>query len=475
MVLKPWRRTNNARSEIVKWRNNDGELLLDIVDIALPDGYGVGKINSLVYFVPGAVVGDRVRIRVRRKHKKFSFGGIVEIERLSPFRCEPACGSFGSCGGCLLQHVSYEKQLDLKENHLRQVLSRIGGLDISSLDIMPIVPSSDLYHHRNKVELAFGGGPDGAVLGFRERVNPAAQHVGRVVPVIECPVFGESLEKIIPLFNGFAHDYRLSFYDPVTQRGLLRHLAVRESKSTGEIMIILETTAGSLPDMAPLWRSLKESLPRLKSLYRAINTQSVDTGLYETEHPLFGEPFIREESGGLSFRIYPQSFFQPNTKTAEIMNRTIAGIAGSGAHGRAVGLYCGSGSIELSLASMIKEVIGVDSNPANIANARENCRLNDIRNCTFIEDRVESVRGRLPIAPDLLLIDPPRGGVSGEGLSLMCDLKPKKIVYVSCNPSTLSRDLRYLGEKGYAPRRIIPFDAFPHTAHLESVTLIERT
>ncbi|MBA4418323.1 MAG: 23S rRNA (uracil(1939)-C(5))-methyltransferase RlmD [Syntrophus sp. (in: bacteria)] len=450
------------------------ELSLEIVDIALPDGYGVGKKGTFVFFVHGAVVGDQVTIRVIKEDKRFSYGEIIEIEQPSPFRCEPQCPHFGPCGGCVLQHLTYEKQLEIKENNLRQTLGRIGGIDISSLDMMPIVPSPEQYFSRNKIELAFGKDKNHVTLGFRERVNPAEKYKGRVIPIQKCLIFSKAAETIIPLVLNFVKRHGLLPYDPLTKKGFLRHLVLREAKSTGDLMVILETTRGELPGMGDLWRALSEALPKVKSLYRVINTQSIDTGRYEAEEHLFGERSIEESIGNFRFNVYPQSFFQPNTKVAEMMYRTIIDLSEPDINDRVLGLYCGAGPIEIFFSSKVREVTGIDSNPSSIASARENCRLNGVENCTFIEGRLERFRERLPLNPDILVIDPPRGGISKEGLTIIQGLKPEKIVYVSCNPSTLARDIRYLREHRYMPKRIASFDAFPHTTHLESVTIIEK-
>lgn len=244
--------------------------------------------------------------------------------------------------------------------------------------------------------------------------------------------------------------------------------------TTSPRRVILETTPGAMPDLTDLWQDLSARVPQVKSFYHVTNSRAADTGLYEGEIHLFGDRFIQESMGGLTFRIYPQSFFQPNTKVAELMYQAMAGFLEPGPKDRVLGLYCGMGPIELFLSSKVREVTGVDSNPANIANAKENCRINGIENCAFIEGRVEKVRDRFPAKPDILVIDPPRGGISADGLNIIVRIEPARIVYVSCNPSTLARDLKFLREHGYEPGKIMPFDAFPHTGHLETLALIEK-
>jgi len=449
-------------------------VLLEIVDIALPDGYGVGKKDGFVYFVTGAVPGDRVRVRVTREGKRFSYGEIVDIDRPSPDRVSPPCPYFGLCGGCALQHLSYEKQLEVKERHLLQTLSRIGGIDPASFSVEPITASPDRYFSRNKIEPAFCDNDKGIALGLRERAAPEAGREGSVAPIDSCLAFSNAVKRILPPVIDFVSRHRLSPCNPATGKGLLRRLILRESKSTGDVMVILETTRGLLPDTEGLWRSLNREAPETKSLWRGINNRRVDAGPYESEEHLSGERYIVETVDTLAFRIYPQSFFQPNTRIAETLYRTVIEFAQPAPRDTILGLYCGMGPMEMLLSRRAGRVTGVDSNPENIVKARENAKINGIGNCAFIEGRVEQIGNRLPRAPSVLVIDPPRGGISAEGQDLIAHLKPGKFVYVSCNPSTLARDIKGMRKYGYVLRKIASFDAFPQTGHLEAVALIER-
>jgi 23S rRNA (uracil1939-C5)-methyltransferase len=450
------------------------EISLEIVDVTLPDGYGVGKKDNFVFFVPGGVTGDLATVRVTREGKRFSYGEIVEMVNPSPYRLAPGCSHFGSCGGCTLQHIAYGKQLEIKENHLVQALTRIGGVDASTAEISPIVPAPEQFYSRNKIEMAFGWDRSGIIIGLRERVSPTEKYEGKVIGLVQCPAFSETLGAIIPVFTEHLNRSGLLPYDPIKKKGFLRRLTLRESRSTGKMMAILETSPGAIPDLTNLWRELSDKAPEIASFYRAINSRSSDTGLYDREEHLFGAPSIEETVSGLVFDIYPQSFFQPNTAVADLLYRTILDVACPDPRHRALGLYSGMGPIEMLLARRVSEVTGVDSNPANIINARLNCRKNGIENCSFIEGRVENLTTRLPRKPHILVIDPPRGGISKEGLSFIAKLEPEKFIYVSCNPSTLARDLGFLANHGYRPRKIIPFDAFPHTSHLETLALLER-
>jgi len=449
---------------------------VEIIDIALPNNYGVARRDNFVIFVPDAIIGDKVEVKISREEKRFAYGEIVNIEEPSSFRTHAKCPHFGFCGGCTLQSLIYEKQLEVKENHLLQILRRIGSLNVEKVEITPIAPSPDRYFYRSKLELAFGRKDGYTIIGLRERVSPFKKFTGQVVPLEKCLIFSPVVEKIIPLFSDISTKYNLTPYDPLTRKGFMRHLILKESKTTGKVMALLETTNGKLPDTEGLWQKLVEQIPEVKSLYRVINNRHIDIENYEKQYHLFGEPYIEELISGFTFRIYPQSFFQPNSKGAEVLYNKIVQLSQLKGNEKILGLYCGTGPIEMFLSRAAGKVTGIDSNPTNIMNAIENCQLNGIKNCSFYRGKVEKVpKDTFIDKPDLLVIDPPRGGMSNQGLKLILDLYPKKIAYVSCNPSTLARDMKYLQEHNYTVTKIASFDFFPHTTHLEVLVIFEKT
>lgn len=454
---------------------SDTECALEITDIALPDSFGVGKRDNLVIFVPGAVTGDKVRVRIAKPGKRFAFGQIVEIETASPFRTTPLCQHFGVCGGCSLQNVIYEKQLEIKENYLRQTLKRIGSIDVENTGIDPIAPSPEQWFYRTRLDLAFGMEQGHQVLGLRERLSPLCRYAGRVVHLDQCPIFSSVAEKIIPIAREFVRTSKVKAYDPIGKRGLLRHLTLRETKQTGEIMVILETTAAGVPDLKKFWQAMVSEVPAIKSFYLTVNDRSDDVIRYDRAVHLFGSPSIEERLGPFRFKIYPASFLQPNIRAAERLYEMIGSLSCLAGHEHILGLYCGMGPIEIYLAGMALRVTGIDSVPANILNARENCLLNDVKNCLFYEGAIEKVLEEIdPGSIDLLVTDPPRGGISAKGLAHISSLNPRKIAYISCSPPTLARDLKYLTGQGYVVSRIIPFDFFPHTGHMEALVVLTR-
>jgi 23S rRNA (uracil1939-C5)-methyltransferase len=448
---------------------------IHIHDIAFPNNYGVGKIDGYVLFVPGALPGDRVKAEITNRSKQFGYGKLISIEEPSPFRVESFCPHSGLCGGCTLQNLAYSRQLIIKENYLQQTLKRLGNINFTGIDISPITPSPETFFYRSKIELAFGEHNGQITLGFRERSSPSTPYTAPVVPLRECRTFSPLVEKIIPVFTDFAGANHLIPYNPITKKGFLRHLIIRESKSTGELMCILETTRGLLPDMKQCGQTLAQKVPEVTSFYSAISKEQTDAVRYEKIFPVTGKLFIEERIGPFTFHVYPQSFFQPNPKAAEKLYEKIPDLIALDKNQTVLGLYCGAGPIEIFLSPRVRNVIGIDSLPENITNAIENCRANKVTNCSFRAMTAENFLKSGPIEkPDILIVDPPRGGITRETLTVILELGPEKIVYISCNPSTLARDLTLFQENNYAIKKVAPFDFFPHASHLETVTCLHR-
>ena len=440
------------------------EYSAEIRDIALPSGHGVTRLGDLVVFVPGAVPGDRVRLRIVRLNKRFAYGELVMIEEESRLRERPRCPHVGRCGGCDLQALSYEEQLKIKENHLVQVLRRVGGQDLEGVAVASIVPSVDTFFYRGKVEFSFGEADGRVALGLSERPSPLRPSKGRVVPVDGCSLFSPAAAQALPVVHEWLRRTGLTAYNPLTGKGTLKRLVLREAKGTGEIMchLIAASHISRLPG------DLGELLPGAVAQLRSFYATGAATRL------LWGKPAIDERLAGFTFRIYPLSFFQPNPKTAGKLYERLIAVAGLTGGERVVGLYCGAGTIELFLSRHAKEVTGIDSSKENIAAARENAGLNRLHNCLFLKDKAEKAARRFKAGRvDLLVIDPPRKGLTREAVAAVREIRAERLAYISCNPSTLARDLLSLKEV-YKARQVVPFDFFPHTSHFEVLTLLER-
>ncbi len=451
------------------------EHLVAITDVALPHDWGVGRLDRTVIFVPGAVLGDTVTVAVARAEKRHLFGRLIRVEEKSPFRAAPECPHFGVCGGCSFQDLDYAKQMEVKEGYLVRTLEKIGGVRLDGVERDPIAASPTPYFYRNKMEYAFTG-PAGQVrVGLRRRASPLDRYAKEAVALGVCPIFSPAAAGLFPIFSGFADATGLAAYEPMARTGYFRNLVLREAKSTGEILAVLVTRSGQRLDLDRLAGRLSAEAPAVKSLWWVENDRVSDVVDYAGKKHISGESAVEERLAGLRLRIHPESFFQPNPAGAAILYSRIVDEARRLGARRALGLYCGSGSIELSLARSVDEVVGIDSEPANILAAGENARLNEIDNCRFIEGRVEEVLRETALgAFDLLVIDPPRSGISGKGMKQILGLDIPNMIYVSCNPGAFSRDIRLLLDKGYRLRQLGCFDFFPQTPHLESLAVLSR-
>jgi 23S rRNA (uracil1939-C5)-methyltransferase len=440
------------------------ELVLNIEDIALPDGYGVARHEGRVVFVPGAFMGDMVRTRIVKTAKGTAYGEVVEIEQPSAFREQPQCPYVGTCGGCELQGLSYDKQCEIKENHLRQTLKRIGGLDLRCVSILKMAPSVDKFCYRNKIEFSFGSENGSCVLGLTERVSPLQAFTGRIIPIDGCRLFDPVAEEILHLVRDFIAKTGLKAFDPISGRGSLSRLVLRQAKYSGEIMVNFVTHSDPGVGLAEFARQLRDAVESVTSVY--ITT----VGRLRL---LAGKSYILERVGHIQAKIYPQSFFQPNPKTAEELYRHIPLLSQLQGE-ELVGLYCGAGTAELFLSSYVRRITAIDVSGESIACAKENAALNGVENIHFIKTKAENAAHHLHgHSPDVVLVDPPRSGMTKETIKAVKNIDPAKVVYISCNPSTLARDLKALGE-GYIPKEIIPFDFFPHTGHFEVLTFLAR-
>ncbi len=452
-----------------------GEREIEITDVALPGGQGVGRAAGLVVFVPGAVPGDRVAVSIVGRKTNLAYGEICTILTPSPHRAEPVCPHFNECGGCALQHLSYAEQLRIKENHLLQTLKRLGGVEAGQSAFDPITPSPCSTGYRGKIELAFGHGGKGVVLGFRKQAEPLKPYSRPVTSIEECPVFGDMAKRALPFFVHFAERHHLEPCNPADGTGLLRHVILRESKTTGEMMVVLEVTRRNLPDMGPLWEELREALPGLSSFHVAVNRGKGDVIDYRHCEHLFGSPFIEERVRDFRFRLYPATFFQPSPGAAHLLHDRLLEWVTPWAVKRLLGLYCGGGAIEMALSSTVGHVTGIDSEVTNIRTAIENCSLNGITNCSFHRESVDNLTKSPGLRSfDLVTVDPPRTGLGVRALKFVASLGCKRVVYLSCNPATLARDLKLLAKAGYRAERVAPFDFLPHTSHLETLVLLEK-
>jgi 23S rRNA (uracil1939-C5)-methyltransferase len=446
-----------------------GEEIEVRVDSLAYGGNGVGRVDGFVVFVRGGLPGDLVRARATKVKKGFAEAAKTALLEPGPDRVEAPCRHFGVCGGCRLQDLAYERQLGAKEAQVRDALTRLGGFVDPPVDA--ILPARSVFGYRNKLEYSFASGPDGLVLGFHR-----AGRWDEVIDVEECLLTTDLGNAIREAVKEWARAEGLAPYDQEAQTGYLRHLVVREGRNTGQVLVLLVTAPGERFDTDFLIETLTR-FPQVRSLHWAVNDRPAEV----TNLParlLWGEPWIEEELLGLHFRVRPNAFLQTNTEMAETLYALARDAAALTGTETVYDLYCGTGTIGLALAEKAASVWGVEISEESVACAIENAEVNGIDNARFFAGNVgQSLEELAETAgrPDVVVVDPPRAGLAGKALRRTGALGAPRIVYVSCNPTTLASDLAVLrDEYGYTLERCTPVDMFPHTPHIESVSLLRR-
>ncbi|SRR5579884_59545 len=443
-----------------------GEEVSLTIDRLAYGGRGVGRHEGFVVFVPDTAPGDRVRARLWRVKPGYGEARLLQVESRSPLRTTPACPHFGPCGGCLWQHVAYGAQAAAKEQIVRESLAHLAGL--REVEVRPILVVASPWYYRNKMEFTFH--PEGG-LGLHERGA-----WDRIITVQSCYLQSPASNLILSLARQWALASGLSRYDPRTHTGLLRQLIVREGNATGEIMVVVVTTAPEVPGLRELAARLLAAVPRITGVLHGINPGLSDGLPLVGLAVLAGRPYIVEELAGLRFRIGAETFFQTNTAQAERLVEVVGALADLRGGELVYDLYCGVGTFSLALARRAGRVCGIEISAQAIEAARQNAALNGIANAEFTSGDVRrllpEVRSRTG-RPDLVLLDPPRGGAGRRVMRRIAQARPPRIIYVSCNPTTLAPDLRDLVLAGYAVQAVQPLDLFPHTYHVECVVLLE--
>jgi 23S rRNA (uracil1939-C5)-methyltransferase len=442
-------------------RPSRGDVLELTVDSLAHGGNGVARHDGYVVFVAGAVPGDRVRAVVGKAKRAYAEARAVEVVAPSPDRVPPRADH----PGAPWQVLPYERQLEVKAEQVRDALERIGRLE--GFEFEPIVPAVAEWRYRNKLEYSFGTGPDGElVLGFH-----APGRWDEIVPMADCLLASERSNAVREQVLQWCRAQGLGAWDRREQVGFLRNLVVREGRRTGELQVRLVTSPGNL-DVD----SLAEAVD-CDGLFWTRQEQLGETALGGETTLISGTPQLREQIGGLELKISPEAFFQTNTEMAEQLYALAAEYAQLRGHERVFDLYCGIGTIGLSLAARAREVVGVEIVEPAVADAIENARINDIVNAHFYAGDIRlAMRDLVATAgrPDVVLVDPPRAGLSQKVVRRIVEAQPSRIVYVSCNPTTLAPNAAQMVEAGYALLRVRPVDMFPQTPHIESVALLEK-
>src|SRR5437899_7065386 len=446
-----------------------GEELELSIDSLAYGGNGVARLNGFVVFVRRGLPGDRVRARVTKVKRSFAEATAVDVLERSPLRVEAPCAHYPACGGCRFQDLAYEAQAAAKADQVADALRRIGGIAEPPLE--PILPAEEVFHYRNKLEYSFTQLDDGPTLGLHK-----AGRWDEVLEIEQCWLTTDLGNAIRNAVREWARGDKLVAYDQAEHTGYLRHLVVREGVNTGQVLVQLVTGAGEKFDTGGFVDMLR-TFPEVRSIHWAVNETPAEVTNLPTQL-LWGDEAIEERLCGLRFRVRPNAFLQTNTGMAERLYGLAREFAGLTGDETVYDLYCGIGTIGLVLASDALTVWGIDVSEESIACALENAELNGIGNAAYFAGNVGQSLAELHDRsgdPDVVVVDPPRAGLAGKALKRLGEIGAPRIVYVSCNPTTLAGDVKRLrAAYGYELRRVKPVDMFPHTPHVEAVSLLER-
>lgn len=452
----------------MEFRKND-LVTLEIEDCGI-DGEGIGKADGFTVFVKDAVIGDTVTAKIIKAKKNYGYGRLMEVLKPSPYRVEPKCEFARQCGGCQLQALSYDQQLVFKTNKVKGHLERIGGF--TDIPMEPIIGMDELFHYRNKAQFPVGRNKEGKIVtGF---------YAGRTHNIIEnrdCALGVAENKEVLDRVIAHMEKYGIEPYNEATGKGLVRHVLIRYGYFTKEVMVCLILNGNKIPKEEQLVKSLCE-IPGMTSITINVNKKRSNVILGEEICLLWGQEYITDRIGDISYQISPLSFYQVNPMQTQKLYAKALEYADLHGQETVWDLYCGIGTISLFLAQKAKFVRGVEIVPAAIENAKENAKLNGLENTEFFVGKAEEVLPREykknGVYADVIVVDPPRKGCDETLLETMIEMNPERIVYVSCDSATLARDLKYLCERGYELRKVCPVDQFGMTVHVETVVLLSQ-
>ena len=445
------------------------DYIVDIVDIG-QGGVGIGKYEGFTVFVEGGLIQDKVKVRINKSKKNYAVGDIVEIIEKSPFRVDRICSDdLKDCGGCQIQELDYNKQLELKTNEVKQVISRIGKLE--NVKIHETIGMQSPCRYRNKAQFPIQNINGSTAIGFYKKKSHD------VIPTDMCVIQHDINDKIIKIIKTYIQAYNVSIYNESTHTGVLRHLVTKVGFTTNEVMVVLVANGTNLPHLNELASVLKENIPGFKTLVLNVNKAKTNVILGKENKVIYGNGKINDYIGDLVFEISPLSFFQVNPVQTEVLYNKALEYAELKENDTVFDIYCGIGSISLFLAQKATKVYGIEIVEDAIKDAKINAKLNNLNNVEFYVGKAEEVVPKMYSegkTANVVVVDPPRKGCDEKVLDTIVSMKPDRVVYVSCNPSTLARDLAYLDERGYKCVEIQPVDMFPHTMHVESCAKIVK-
>jgi len=455
-----------AKKEVPVAKNNYYEAKIDSLT---HDGLGVARIKGFPVFVTDGLVGEEVTLKITLVKKKFAFGRAVAYHQESLQRVKPLCSIYKQCGGCQLQHLDYEGQLQMKQGLVINHLKRIGHLEHPNVQMT--IGMDDPWRYRNKTQVPFGTVNGQVVAGFYQKRSH------EIMNMESCLIQTEISDKIINTMRDMCDDLGIETYDEQTNSGVLRHVIVRVGFKTKEVMVVIVTRTEKLVQQAQIISTLLSKYPQIKSIAQNVNPNVTNVIFGDETKLLWGNAYIYDELKGIRFAISPRSFYQVNPVQTEVLYQLVVEFAELTGQEVVIDAYCGIGSITLFLAKYAKQVYGVEIVAEAITDAKMNAKLNGFNNVVFEVGKSEAVIPKWideGITPDVIVVDPPRKGCEGTLLDTMLKAAPKRIVYVSCDSATLARDVKILVEGGYELEVVQPVDLFPSTSHVECISRLVR-
>ena len=441
-----------------------GSVYTAVIDGYSSEGLGIARVNGAVVFVPHAVRGEEIDLRITKVMKTSCTGEIVKIHNPSPERMEPECPYAGKCGGCAYRHLTYPEELWTKRQRVQDALTRIGGLDLT---VEEILGAKNPEHYRNKSQYPVGA--DGSIGFFQARTH-------KVVPIRRCLIQTEAADRTAQAVGEWMRRYKISAYDETTGKGLVRHVCVRVNRK-GESLCCVVVNGNKVPREPELAAYVTVAVPHTVGVLLNSNTRRGNVVLGDKYRTLFGRNYLMDTLCGLEFKLSMPSFYQVNRDQAEVLYGKALKFAGLTGNETVLDLYCGIGTITLCLAKAAKRVIGAEIVPPAIRDAKENALRNHIENAEFFCGDAADIAAKLEsdgLRPDVVTVDPPRKGLAPEVIASVAAMGPEKVVYVSCDPATLGRDVKIFREFGYEAKRAAAVDMFPGTAHVETVCLLSK-
>jgi len=460
-----WRKISMARKEngVLKV----GEKHEVIIEKMAHEGQGIGKINGITIFVENAIIGEKCLVEIVKSKKDYAIAKLVKLLEVSPYRVTPAC-AYRQCGGCDLSHMSYGGQLMFKKEKVIDSLKRIGHIDTQVYDTLGMETP---YRYRNKTQHPVGIQNNHTVIGFYEK------RTHNIVEIKDCLLQNPIVDQVINIVKSWMEEYNIPAYDEIAHDGFVRHVVTRIGHQTGEIMVVIVANGREIPYVDRLIDMFLRNIPSLKGLVLNVNTKKTNVIMGNENITLYGRPYIYDYIGDIKYRISPLSFFQVNPIQVKVLYDKALEYAQLTGNETVVDLYCGIGTITLFLAKKAKKVYGIEVVQEAISDAKYNAEMNGIDNVEFIQGEAETIMPEMAergIKTDVIVVDPPRRGCDEKTLEAIIKTSPDRIVYVSCNPATLARDLRYLEDRGYKTKKVQPIDMFPHSHHVECVTLMSN-